>query len=58
VGDDELVAHVRAWDDREAAELFARELALEADPLAIPVAEVRVRPVTLGEAAARAVAAP
>ena len=25
-GDGDLVAHVRAWDDREAAELFAREL--------------------------------
>jgi hypothetical protein len=45
-GDDELVAHVRAWDDREAAELFVREMELESDPRAIRLAEVRVRPVS------------
>lgn len=43
-GDDEIVAHVRAWDDREAAELFARELELESDERDVRVAEIRVRP--------------
>lgn len=50
-GDGDLVAHVRAWDDREAAELFARELELELDAPRIPVADVRVRPARAGGAA-------
>jgi len=43
-GDGELVAHVCAWDDREAAELFAREMELESHAPAISIADIRVRP--------------
>lgn len=43
--EEEHVAHVRAWDAREAAELFARELELDADRAAVAVDEIRVRPV-------------
>jgi hypothetical protein len=42
-GGEEHVAHVRAWDDREAAEVFAREIELESEGGEVPVAEVRVR---------------
>jgi hypothetical protein len=55
-GEDEHVGHVRAWDDREAAELFAREMELESDVHAISVAEIRVRLVSPGGATARNVA--
>jgi hypothetical protein len=44
-GDGERVAHVRAWDDREAADLFARELELDADGVPVELALVHVRPV-------------
>jgi hypothetical protein len=56
-GDDELVAHVRAWDHREAAELFVREMELERGPRAIRLADVRVRPVFGADAGAAASAA-
>lgn len=42
-GDDEQVAHVRAWDDEEAAELFAREIELESDCGRVGATEIRVR---------------
>ncbi len=58
-GDGEIVAHVRAWDDREAAELFAREMELEPDgPAAIRLAEVRVRRASIGGPVEAAGAAP
>jgi hypothetical protein len=41
-GEDEHVAHVRAWDDREAAELFACEIELDGGP-DVHLDEVRVR---------------
>ncbi len=47
-GDDEQVAHVRAWDDEEAAELFARELELESDRGRVGATEIRVRVLVLG----------
>jgi hypothetical protein len=40
--DGEHVAHVRAWDDAEAAELFAREIELESDGGEVPIAQIRV----------------
>jgi hypothetical protein len=43
-GDAEHVAHVVAWDDREAAELFAREIELEPDAADVRVSEIRVEP--------------
>ncbi|WP_242333248.1 MULTISPECIES: hypothetical protein [Anaeromyxobacter] len=46
----EHVGHVLAWDDREAAELFAREL--EPDVGEVRVADIRVESVdgaALGE---------
>ncbi len=52
-GEDEHVGHVRAWDDREAAELFACEMEIESDIHAISVAEIRVRLVSSGDATAR-----
>lgn len=48
-GDEEQVAYVAAWDDREAAELLAHELALEAQGAGVPAEEIRVRPVFQGE---------
>ncbi len=48
-GEAERVGHVRAWDDREAAEVFARELALESDGGEVPVHEIRVHPLLGGE---------
>lgn len=42
-GEVEHVAHVVAWDDREAAELFVRELEPEVGEVA--VSEVRVQPI-------------
>jgi hypothetical protein len=53
---DERVGYVRAWDDREAAELFARELELESDGEPVRVAEIRVRPAFRREGAGGAVA--
>jgi hypothetical protein len=46
--DGEHVTHVLAWDDREAAELCARELELELSPDAVEmrVSDIRVRPAT------------
>jgi hypothetical protein len=45
IGEREHVARVRAWDRREAAEVFARELELESGgDDRVRVAEVRVRP--------------
>ncbi len=41
--DGEHVAHVVAWDDREAAELCARELELEPDAPEVRAADIRVR---------------
>jgi hypothetical protein len=43
-GEDEHVAHVRAWDGREAAELFACEIELDGGP-DVHVDEIRVTPV-------------
>ncbi len=48
-GEVEHVGHVVAWDDREAAELFAREIELEPDATDVRVSEIRVVPVA-GEA--------
>ncbi|WP_242344153.1 hypothetical protein [Anaeromyxobacter terrae] len=42
-GGAEHVAHVVAWDDREAAELFAHEL--EPDVGDVRVSDIRVEPV-------------
>lgn len=39
----EHVGQVCAWDAREAAELFARELELDLDGGPVPVDEIRVR---------------
>ncbi len=47
-GEEEQVAYVAAWDDREAAELLARELELELEGAAVPVEEIRVRPASGG----------
>ncbi len=47
-GNGEIVAHVRAWDDREAVELFAREMELEPNAPEIRLAEVRVRRASIG----------
>lgn len=55
-GEKEHVAHVRAWDNREAAELFAREIELESGVLDVPLAEIRVRPAFRADAAAGSVA--
>ncbi len=41
--DGEHVAHVVAWDDREAAELCAREIALEPDAPEVRASDIRVR---------------
>ncbi len=49
-GEEEQVAYVAAWDGREAAELLARELELEREGAAVPVEEIRVRPVSGGDA--------
>lgn len=53
-GDGERVAYVAAWDDREAAELLARELELEADGAAVPAGQIRVRPLSPAECAVQA----
>jgi hypothetical protein len=53
-GEEEQVAYVAAWDGREAAELLARELELETDGAAVPVGQIRVRPVFQGETSAQA----
>jgi hypothetical protein len=50
-GEDEHVAHVRAWDDREAAELFACEIEMEGGP-DVHVDDIRVRPALRREAPA------
>lgn len=50
-GEREQVAYVSAWDDREAAELLAREIELESDGEAVPVGAIRVRPIFDGEGA-------
>ena len=50
-GEHERVGHVRAWDDGEAAELFARELELESEGGGVSVADVRVCRVPAGEGA-------
>jgi hypothetical protein len=53
-GDEEQVAYVAAWDDREAAELLARELELESEgAAAVPVGQIRARPVFQGERSAQ-----
>jgi hypothetical protein len=49
-GDGERVAHVRAWDDREAAELFATEIELDEDAGDVCSSDIRVRPVADGAA--------
>jgi hypothetical protein len=41
-GDEEQEAHVRAWDAREAAELFAREVELDSGS-SVAVEEIQVR---------------
>jgi hypothetical protein len=43
-GETEHVGHVVAWDDREAAELFAREIELEPDAADVRASEIRVVP--------------
>jgi hypothetical protein len=43
-GEAEHIGHVVAWDDREAAELFAREIELEPDVVDVRVSEIRVVP--------------
>jgi hypothetical protein len=48
-GDTEHVAHVVAWDDREAAELFASEI--EQDVGDVRVSDIRVETVDGGHAA-------
>lgn len=48
--DGEHVAHVVAWDDREAAELCAREIELEPEAIDVPVADIRVRPASRRDA--------
>jgi hypothetical protein len=41
--DGEHVAYVRAWDDGEAAELFAREIELDSeDESGVPIERIRV----------------
>lgn len=55
--EEEHVAHVRAWDAREAAELFACEMAIECvdcGGCAVAIDEIRVRPVAAGVASALA----
>ncbi len=42
-GDGRREGRVRAWDDLEAAELFARELEVERDGGRVAAAEIRVR---------------
>jgi hypothetical protein len=42
--DGEHVAHVCAWDDREAAELCASELQLDPDAGDVRITDIRVRP--------------
>jgi hypothetical protein len=49
VGEDEHVGHVCAWDDCEAAELFACEMEWESES-AVSVVEIRVRPGSFGAA--------
>jgi hypothetical protein len=52
-GDEERVGLVRAWDHREAADLFARELELEPDGVRVDPARIDVRPLARrGEAVA------
>jgi hypothetical protein len=55
-GNGEHVAHVRAWNRREAAELFAREIELDfgAD---VRIAEIRVTPVFRRDGAEQGTAA-
>ena len=53
-GDEEQVSYVAAWDDREAAELLARELELESEGAAVPAGQIRVRPVFQGEPSVQA----
>ncbi|WP_041448088.1 hypothetical protein [Anaeromyxobacter sp. Fw109-5] len=48
-GDTEHVAHVLAWDDREAAELFASEI--EQDVGDVRVSDIHVESVDAGHAA-------
>jgi hypothetical protein len=47
-GRTELVGHVLAWDDREAAELFAREIELDVGD--VRASDVRVEPVMVADA--------
>lgn len=47
-GDTEETACVSAWDDREAAELLARELELERGVATISASDIRVRPMHAG----------
>ncbi len=58
--DVERTAYVSAWDDREAAELLAREIELEGGGTAVSAAEIRVRPTRGGASApsSRVAAAP
>jgi hypothetical protein len=53
-GEQERIGHVRAWDDGEAAELFARELEVEFEGTGVRPADVRVRRVLAGEGAVAA----
>lgn len=60
VGEDERVAHVRAWNRREAAELFAREIELDSEldseGRELRLAEIRVRPAFPGDGAVGGIA--
>jgi hypothetical protein len=42
-GASEVVARVRAWDGKEAAEVFAREVELDPGGTEVSIAEIRVR---------------